>query len=182
MKLSFISWSIKGKPNGEFLYFFHNCLIICRYKTYKPPTKLFSKLIFGQKDAGNIIHAWGVATLARGFPSQSASYVEDCCFIDVKPNECFNKQLICQSLQWRHNGRGGVSNHQPNDCSLRRRSKNTAKLRVTGLCAGNSPVTKASNAENVSIWWRHHVILDGVALIERQCNVTVPWVNVYVQW
>ena len=32
------------------------------------------------------------------------------------------------------------------------------------VCAGNSPVTSefpaqmASNAENVSIWWRHHVI------------------------
>ena len=44
----------------------------------------------------------------------------------------------------------------------RRRSKKTPKLRVTGLCAGNSPVTgefptrMASNAENVSIWWRHH--------------------------
>ena len=37
------------------------------------------------------------------------------------------------------------------------------KLRVTGLCMGNSPETgefpaqMASNAENVSIWWRHHV-------------------------
>ena len=36
-------------------------------------------------------------------------------------------------------------------------------LRVTGLCVGNSPVTgefpaqMASNAENVSIWWRHYV-------------------------
>ena len=45
----------------------------------------------------------------------------------------------------------------------RRRSKKTSKLRVTGLCAGNSPVTgefpaqRASNVENVSIWWRHHV-------------------------
>ena len=35
-------------------------------------------------------------------------------------------------------------------------------FRVTGLCAGNSPVTgefpaqRTSNAENVSIWWRHH--------------------------
>ena len=35
---------------------------------------------------------------------------------------------------------------------------------VTGLFAGNSPVTdefpvqKASNTENVSIWWRHHVL------------------------
>ena len=39
----------------------------------------------------------------------------------------------------------------------------TAKLRVTGLCAGNSPGTgdlpeqMASYAENVSIWWRNHV-------------------------
>ena len=39
----------------------------------------------------------------------------------------------------------------------------TSKLRVTGLCAWNSPVTgefpaqMASNAENVSIGWRHHV-------------------------
>ena len=70
-------------------------------------------------------------------------------------------------LQWRHNGRYGVSNHQPHDCLLkrlfRRRTKKTSKLRVTGLCAGNSPLTgefpaqMASNAENVSIWWRHHV-------------------------
>ena len=69
-------------------------------------------------------------------------------------------------LQWRHNGHDGVSNHQPRDCLLnrlfKRRSKKTSKLRVTGLCEGNSPVTgefpsqRASNAENVSIWWRHH--------------------------
>ena len=48
---------------------------------------------------------------------------------------------------------------------FRRRSKKTSKLRVTGLCEGNSPVTgefptqRASNAENVSIWWRHHALL-----------------------
>ena len=76
--------------------------------------------------------------------------------------------LSCKSLRWRHNGRDSVSNHQPYDCLLnglfRRRSKKTSKLRVTGLCAGNSPGTgefpaqMASNAENVSIWWRHHVI------------------------
>ena len=45
-----------------------------------------------------------------------------------------------------------------------RRSKKTSKLRVTGLCEGNSPVAgefpaqRASNAENVVIWCRHHVI------------------------
>ena len=71
-----------------------------------------------------------------------------------------------RTLQWRHNGHDGVSNHQPHDCLLnrlfRRRSKKTSKLRVTSLCAGNSPGTgefpaqMASNAKNVSIWWRHH--------------------------
>ena len=69
-------------------------------------------------------------------------------------------------LQWRHNERDGVSNHQPHDRLLnhlfRCRSQKTSKLRLTGLCVGNSPVTgefpaqMASNAENVSIWWRHH--------------------------
>ena len=50
------------------------------------------------------------------------------------------------------------------NCLFRRRSNKTPKLRVTGLCAGNSPGTgefpaqMASNAENVSIWWRHHEI------------------------
>ena len=73
---------------------------------------------------------------------------------------------ILLTLEWRHNGRDSVSNHQPHDCLLnrlfRRRSKKTSKLRVTGLCTGNSPETgefpaqMASNAENVSIWWRHH--------------------------
>ena len=50
------------------------------------------------------------------------------------------------------------------------RAKETSKLSVTGLCAGNSPVTgefpaqKASNAENVSISWRHHDISDSPQL------------------
>ena len=47
------------------------------------------------------------------------------------------------SLRWRHNERDSVSNHQPHGCLLngllRRRSKKTSKLRVTGLCVGNSP-------------------------------------------
>ena len=70
------------------------------------------------------------------------------------------------TLQWRHNSRDDVSNHQPHGYLLnrlfRRRSKKASKLRVTGLCVGNSPVTgefpaqKAINAEIFSIWWRHH--------------------------
>ena len=67
-----------------------------------------------------------------------------------------------QPLECRHNG----CDSQPHDCLLnrllRRRSKETSKLSVTGLCVGNSPGTgefpaqMASNAESVSIWWRHH--------------------------
>ena len=70
-------------------------------------------------------------------------------------------------LQWRNNDNDSVSNHQPHGCLLNRlfgrRSKKTSKLRVTGLCSGNSPGTgefpaqMASNAENISMWWRHHV-------------------------
>ena len=72
-------------------------------------------------------------------------------FIQKKWN--FIADLLCSNtsimsgivpLQWRHNGRDGVSNHQPHDCLLnrlfRRKSKKTSKLRVTGLCVGNSPV------------------------------------------
>ena len=78
-------------------------------------------------------------------------------------------------LRWRHNDGDSVSNHQPHDCLLSclfgRTSKKTSKLRVTGLCVGNSPGTgefpaqMASNAENVSIWWRHHAK-------EQPCNLT----------
>ena len=48
---------------------------------------------------------------------------------------------------------------------FRRTSKKTSKLCITGLCVGNSPGTgefpaqMASSAENVSIWWRHHVAI-----------------------
>ena len=69
-------------------------------------------------------------------------------------------------LQCSHDERDGLSNHQPHDYLLnrlfRRRSEKISKLRATGLCVGNPPVTgelrahRASNEENVSIWWRHH--------------------------
>ena len=71
-------------------------------------------------------------------------------------------EKVEMALQWRHNGHISVSNHQPDDCLLKclfsRRSKKTPKLRITGLCAGNSPGTgefsaqMASNAENACIW------------------------------
>ena len=50
-------------------------------------------------------------------------------------------------------------------------SKKTSKLRVTALCAGNSPVTgefpaqRACNADYVSIWWRPYGLLTVVGLL-----------------
>ena len=83
---------------------------------------------------------------------------------------CFfhNDQIFSlYTLHGRHNDHYDILNHQPHGCLLnclfRRRSKKTSKLRVTGLCVGNSPGTgefptqMASYVENVSIWWRHHV-------------------------
>ena len=80
-------------------------------------------------------------------------------------------------LKWRHNERDGVSNHQPHDCLLnllfrgkeknnnnKKPQQNIKAPRHWPLC-GDSPVTgefpaeMASNAENVSIWWRHHGFL-----------------------
>ena len=55
---------------------------------------------------------------------------------------CGNGTLF-HSLRWRHNDHDGVSKDQPHGCLLNRlfrgRSKKTSKLRVTGLCVGNSP-------------------------------------------
>ena len=81
----------------------------------------------------------------------------------------WNICTVCASpSRWRHNERHGVSHHRRLECLLnrlfRRRSKKTSKLRVTGLCEGNLPVTggfpsqRANSTENVSIWWRHVVI------------------------
>ena len=88
--------------------------------------------------------------------------------------------------QWRHNEGDGVSNHQPHDCLLnrlfRRRSKKTSKLRATGLCDGNSSVTdefpaqRTCNAENVSIWWRHH------ALVAVYLYCKIPYHHISDNW
>ena len=110
---------------------------------------------------------------------------------------CFNLAFEYQTqfnfvtLEWRHNEHDSVSDHQPHDCLLNRLfrhwSKKTSKLRVTSLCAGNSPGTgefpaqKASNAENVSIWWRHHDSCWSEPI--RQCEVySRPYGNYRPVW
>ena len=85
------------------------------------------------------------------------------------------------SLQWRHNERDSVSNHQHHDCLLNRlfshRSNKTLKLRVTGRCEGKSavngefPAQRASEAEKISTWWRHHVMLLEYAVAQEIISI-----------
>ena len=55
-------------------------------------------------------------------------------------------------LQRRHNERNGVSNQQPHNCLLICVQQSVENSPVTA----EFPAQRASNAENVSIWWRHH--------------------------
>ena len=83
--------------------------------------------------------------------------------------------IITMTSKWARWRLKSPASCEPHDCLLnvysRCRSKKTSKLRVTGLCAGNSPVTgefpaqMVSNAENVYIWWLHHVTLHGAAIV-----------------
>ena len=74
--------------------------------------------------------------------------------------------FIRKTLQWHYNERHGISNHQPLDCllnaSFRCRFKENIKApHHWPLCREFTgdlwfPAQRASNAENVSISWRHH--------------------------
>ena len=72
--------------------------------------------------------------------------MDGCLYVWANVCRWLDADYICilfsiASSRWRHNGRDGVSNHQPHDCLLnrllRRKSKKARKLYVTGLCAGN---------------------------------------------
>ena len=93
------------------------------------------------------------------------------------------------TLQWCRNERDGVSNHRLPVCLLNRlfwcRWKKILKLRATGLCEGNQPVIdgfpseRASNAENVSIWWPHHDLAYGY--VHRK-KIHTPLHNEIMTW
>ena len=91
-----------------------------------------------------------------------------------------SSQVNVTPLRWRHNGHDCVWNHQPPDFLLNRllrcRSKKTSKLRVTGLCAGNSPgpvnsphkwlvMLKIMTSSCLSRWWHHHAVQDRALFI-----------------
>ena len=78
---------------------------------------------------------------------------------------------VCTPLQERHNER--------DDCWFRRRSKETSKLRVTG----ELPAQRASNAENVSIWWRHHASgVDEIKIVNLGLTVGYYLIDLFTSW
>ena len=122
-------------------------------------------MIYLSSEYGWLI-AWHSCTWRKKIVHVLHSWFSRSLLVTETPNECSNR-----SLQWRHNVRDSISNHPPHDCLLnglfRRTSEKASKLRVTGFCAGNSPVTGefaaqiASNTENISIWLCHYAILIG---------------------
>ena len=100
------------------------------------------------------------------------------------------------TLQWRHNERDCVSNHQPHDCLPNRwfghRSKKTSKLRVTGVTPRQWTITYTSYyivflleinlqtrhlAYRLDIvgpaWWRHQMETFSALLAFRAGNSPV---------
>ena len=141
---------------GQWKYYSHNQIYIYHYKSlYTISTYIiFMRLNILTAHTDNcIIHYINITWLIKGLISPSIQQIQ------------MHSPHSTDTLEWRNNDHDGVSNHQPHGCSLnrlfRRKSRKTSKLRVTALCAGIHrdrwiPHTKASNADNVSIWWRHH--------------------------
>ena len=90
---------------------------------------------------------------------------------DVSPRTWVTVKIIRNTysliaLQWHHNEHDDVSNHQPHRCLLKRLFKAQIKENIKaprhwplwGEFTGGRwiPTQRASNAENVPIWWRHH--------------------------
>ena len=93
---------------------------------------------------------------------------------------------IRRALQWRHNKCDGVSNHQPYDRVTIYSGADQRKLqrnRVTGLSAGNSPMTgefpaqKARDAETLSIWLHHHGYRLSWTVSCRDLMLRIPPIN-----
>ena len=135
---------------------------------------LISKKTKTKKNNRKKKHALVMSTTANnlGLTKHSAHFLHyNDVIMSSMASEITGVAIVCSTVgsgadqrkhhQWRHNGRVGVSNHHP-QLFIKRTSKKTSQLYVTSLCAGNSPVTdefpaqKASNTENVCIWWRHH--------------------------
>ena len=89
-------------------------------------------------------------------------------------------------IQWRHYERDGVSNEQPHDCLLKHLFRHLIKENIEdprhcplwGEFTGEFPAQRASNAENVSIWWRHHALECGASICSDVFKVTCDTISI----
>ena len=99
-------------------------------------------------------------------------------FLFLNSYGCKKKRHL--PLNWRHNDHDGVSNPQPNGCLLNRLFRRRSKLKAPRhwpLCGeiigtGEFPAQRASYAENVSVWWRHHVRMTKSSYADQITDVT----------
>ena len=72
------------------------------------------------------------------------------------------QQIITVTSEWARSRLKSVASRLFYSTVCSDADKKTSKLRVTGLCEGNSPVAgefptqRAGYAENISSWWNHH--------------------------
>ena len=121
--------------------------------------------------------------------------------VEIACRSLYSSIVLCciLSLEWPYNWHDGVSNHQSRHCLLnrlfRRRSKKISKLRVNclsgnSLVTGEFPTQMASNAENVSIWLRHHVVKNAcgsrfvmfVLNLINSGSIVMRWRIRWLQW
>ena len=104
-------------------------------------------------------------------------------FVELLPGECHKTSLMVSTTMTSRWARWCLKS--PFYRLFRRRSKKALKLRVTDLCEGNPSVTdgfpsqRDSNAEKVSIWWRHHVdtsSVNGLVPSDNKPLLHIPWI------
>ena len=160
-----VSWLINGVSQGDLVINLYLFIVICiiTVPEYCVIIQCLKSDIQGIHCVlYSILQRYGKCTIILGMIAV-INFTPDCA------HWFFKRPMsnMSYTLQWRHNGRDGVSSQQPHDRLFnrlfrRRSKKKNIKLCVTGLCAGNStmtgefPAQMTSYPKNVSIWWRQH--------------------------
>ena len=100
---------------------------------------------------------WGESTGHQWTPPPHNNAELRCCCCLPCLSDVFHNQP--SSLQWRHNERDGVPDHQPHEClQVKENIKAPRHWPLCGTFTSDrwTPTQRASSTENVSIWWRHH--------------------------
>ena len=133
----------KGNMATRDFYFKHSCRLLV--VSFQVDPSMTCNCSFSRESINKVITWLPLLKQTSGYRITSWVAHELWC---APSNLISSEHHLCiyhSSLQWLHNGRDGVSNHQPHQCLLNRlfgrRSKKTSKSRVTGLCVGNSPGT-----------------------------------------